>query len=272
MRLSVVIPTLNEEAYLGEAISVLRARTFGPAVEVLVADCGSVDDTRGVAARCGVRTVTGASPANRAGACNAGAAAATGDAILFLHADSQVPAGFDTRIGDALASSDVVGGAFEFKLGGPQRRLRLVELINRARYRVRGRFFGDQGIFVRRRTFVEAGGFPPVGIFEDAHFCARLRHLGAMRLVPAAMVTSPRRFYNGGILRTLAADIGMVTADLAGLDLHRFAVAYARDNVRRGRRSVDPPRTGTSTSSLEVARKTFEPIAATTVPGRVRDP
>ncbi len=234
MRLSVVIPTLNEAAGLGETIAVLRSRTTGPQVELIVADCGSVDDTRTVAMRSGARVVSAPQPASRAQACNSGAATATGDYVLFLHADSHVPHQYDALIREALACPDVVGGAFEFKLDGREWRLRLVEWVNRLRYRMRGRFYGDQGIFIRRGAFEQVGGFPAVGILEDAHFCAKARRLGGMRLVDAEMLTSPRRFYAGGILRTLAFDVLIVLADLAGLNAGRFADAYGRDNTRRG--------------------------------------
>ena len=234
MRLSVVIPTLNEAAGLAEAIAVLRARTAGCPVQVIVADCASVDDTAAIARRCGAILRTGEGVVSRARACNAGAEVADGDTLLFLHADSTVPHGFDLLIDEALSSPGVVGGAFEFQLDGPQRRLRLVEWINRLRYRVRGRFFGDQGIFVRRPIFERIGGFPNIGLLEDARFCADARHLGTMRLIKANMLTSPRRFYNGGILRTLAMDGTIVLADMMGLSPKWFAGAYVQDNIRRG--------------------------------------
>ncbi len=234
IRLSVVIPTLNEAADLAETIRVLRARTAGPPIELIVANCASVDDTQAVALRCGAHVVSVPPPADRALACNAGGAAAMGDVVLFLHADSHVPQQYDAQIREALLSPDVVGGAFEFRLDGTQWRLRLVEWVNRLRYRLRGRFFGDQGIFILRRTFEVIGGFPTVGILEDAHFCASARRVGVMRLIDSEMLTSPRRFYAGGILRTLALDVFIVLTDLLGLDAARFADTYRRDNARRG--------------------------------------
>jgi len=234
MRISVIIPTLNEAAGLAETIWVLRERTSDAPVEVIVADCGSDDRTRAIAVTCGATVQTGPPPTSRAEACNAGAAAATGDVLMFLHADSRVPERYDALIRETLADPGVVGGAFEFKLDGPQRRLRIVEWIDRWRYRLRGRFYGDQGIFVRRETFERLGGFPTIGILEDAHFCAAAKRLGAMRLRPEEMLTSPRRFYAGGILTTLAFDILIVMADLLGLAPERFAGVYRRDNERRG--------------------------------------
>jgi rSAM/selenodomain-associated transferase 2 len=233
MRLSVVIPTLNEAASLAHTVAVLRARTAGPPVEVIVADCGSRDGTVAVATACGARLEAGPALSDRARACNAGAAAATGDVLLFLHADTLVPRQYDLLIRQALLTPRVVGGAFEFALDGPQWRLRFVELVNRLRYRVRGRFFGDQGIFIRRDVFQTLGGFPQTGILEDAHLCAIARRAGTMPLLGEAMLTSPRRFYRGGILRTLVVDALILASDLLGLNPERFAHAYRRENVRR---------------------------------------
>lgn len=247
MRLSVVVPTLNEGGTLAHTISVLRRRTVGPPVELIVADCGSSDETTTVAKHCGAAVETGGTLTDRARACNAGAASASGDALLFLHADSLVPDRYDALIRDALASPGVVGGAFAFKLDGPEWRLRVVERVDRMRYRVRGRYFGDQGIFARRTAFHAVGGFPEVPIKEDAHFCGAMRRIGKMRLINAPMVTSPRRFYNGGILTTLAGDIMICTRDLLGLSLHRHAERYREDNLSRGRgpgTSAAPPHPG----------------------------
>ncbi len=234
MRLSVVIPTLNEAAWLAHTVDVLRARTVGRPVEVIVADCGSRDGTVAVATACGAHLETGPALSDRARACNAGAAAATGDVLLFLHADSLVPRQYDLLIRRALLAPRVVGGAFEFALDGPQWRLRFVELVNRVRYRLRGRFFGDQGIFIRRDVFKTLGGFPRTGILEDVHLCAIARTAGTMTLLGETMLTSPRRFYRGGILRTLAMDTLIFTGDLLGLNPDRLAHAYRRDNLRRG--------------------------------------
>lgn len=234
MRLSVVIPTLNEAGQIAEAIETLRRRTVGSEPEILVMDSGSVDETVRIARSCNVRVEVDPALSCRAAACNAGAARTTGDVLLFLHADSRVPERFDEVIRDALASEGVTGGAFEFVLDGPEWRLRIVEWINRIRYRIRSRFYGDQGIFVRRAVFDAVDGFPRTSILEDAHFCALARRVGPMRLVPSRMLTSPRRFYNGGILTTLAFDVLIVLVDLAGLDVGRFGALYRRDNLRRG--------------------------------------
>jgi rSAM/selenodomain-associated transferase 2 len=234
MRVSIVIPTLNEASTLAATIERVRERAFFGCDEIVVADCGSVDGTRLIASNLGVRVIHSPTLTSRFAACNAGARCTKGDVILFLHADSQVPLHFDKAIAAAVAQPNVVGGAFEFALDGSEWRLRFVELVNRLRYRVRGRFFGDQGIFARRDVFEEIGGFPDRRLLEDAHFCANLRRVGRVKLISRAMVTSARRFHNGGILRTLMLDVLIILTDFANLNPDRFAALYARDNRRRG--------------------------------------
>lgn len=239
MKLSVIIPTLNEAEFVATAIDSARRMAGGAPVEIIVADCGSADRTVAIARSCEVLVEKGPMLTSRARACNAGAAAATGDTLLFLHADSRPPPGYDMLIAKALADPANVGGAFEFALDGPERRLRLVEWINRLRYRLRRRYFGDQGIFVRRPVFERLGGFPDESILEDAHFCATLLRSGGMPLVEGRMPTSPRRFYNGGILRTLMFDCLIILGDLVGSPLDAPARFYRRDNLARAGRRPD---------------------------------
>lgn len=234
MRLSVVIPTLNEATQIAGAIAALRRHCVYPPPDLVVIDSGSVDDTVSIARDCGARVSVDRGLGSRAAACNAGAARTRGDALLFLHADSRVPQGYDEVIRKTLSGSRVAGGAFEFALAGPELRLRLVEIVNRVRYRTRGRFYGDQGIFVRRSVLEAVGGYPEVPILEDARLCARARRIGPMRLVRDVMPTSPRRFYDRGILTTLVTDSLIVLVAVVGLDPGVFGAWYRRNNVRRG--------------------------------------
>ena len=214
----------------------MRSRSSSGSVEIIVADCGSTDGTARIAKDTGLCVTTNASLTSRARACNAGAAVATGDALLFLHADSRVPARFDRLIEEALRDPRVGGGAFEFALDGPELRLRLVEAVNRLRYRCHARYYGDQGIFVRRAVFEAAGGFPDIPIMEDAHLCRKISAFGTMPLVHTPMLTSPRRFYNGGILRTFAFDVLIGVWDFMRFNPNSLSQKYRRDNQRRGRR------------------------------------
>jgi hypothetical protein len=235
MRLSIIIPALNEAGYLAAAVnSVRRQAARGPG-EIILADCGSVDRTAAVAAGLGVRVVQ-EDPAldSRAAALNRGAAEAAGDVLLFLDADSTVPAGYDTAIRRALGRPGVVGGAFEFALDGAAWGLRLVELINRIRYRIWPLYYGDQGMFVRADAFRRAGGFPRRRILEASDFSRLLWRQGRLVLIRKPLKTSPRRFLEGGVCRVLARDARIWWLDLLDLPTERFAAAYRENNHRRG--------------------------------------
>ena len=241
MRLSIIIPTLNEARYLGAAVEQVRRRAaLGPPAEIIVADCGSTDGTADLAARLGTRLAGDRpTPNSRAAACNRGAATATGDVLLFLDADTLVPPGYDRAIRQALHTPAVVGGAFEFALDGPQLGLRLVELINRVRYRLWPLYYGDQGVFVRTAAFRAVGGYPDRLLLEASGFCRRLGRVGRLVLLHKPMTTSARRFVDGGILRVLAHDARIWLLDLLGLPTEQYGSAYQQDNHRRGAPGTD---------------------------------
>ena len=218
--LSVIIPTLNEAADLPETLRVLRRarRTHGP-VQVIVSDCGSVDGTAGLIGD--ARLVTGGT--SRATAMNLGAAAATGNVLLFLHADTRLPVGFDRAIRRAIRGGRV-GGCFEFSFGSHRRNrglkrrmLWLVQLVNRVRFRLNGRSYGDQGLFVRRDVFESLGGFDDVPLMEDARLARRLRLAGPTAVLHPAVKTSPRRFLERGIVRTTITDLWLIACEDLGL-------------------------------------------------------
>ena len=241
MRLSVIIPTLNEARYLPAAVAAVRRRAaLGPPHEILVADCGSTDGTAEAAERLGARLVRGEpAPDSRAAALNRGAAVATGDVLLFLDADTLAPFAFDRSIRGVLRDPQVVGGAFEFALDGRGVGLRVVEVVNRVRYRLWPRYYGDQGVFVRAAAFRRAGGYPARRLLEASDLCRALARNGRLTLIHKPMRTSPRRFLKGGICRVLALDVRVWWRDLLGLPTEPFGAAYQEDNRRRG--GVPPP-------------------------------
>jgi rSAM/selenodomain-associated transferase 2 len=236
LKLSIVIPTLNEERYLSAAVAGVRRRAvLGETHEIILADCGSVDGTVDAAHRLRIRVIEQAPPlASRAAALNAGAARATGDVLLFLDADSLVPRGYDRVIERALRKPRAVGGAFEFALDGPEFGLRVVETINRIRYRVWPYYYGDQGIFVRADVFQRLGGYPLRRIMEASDFCRMLDRKGSVVLIHRPMKTSPRRFLEGGIYRVLAHDVRLWFLDLIRRPVDHYAPDYQENNRRRG--------------------------------------
>jgi rSAM/selenodomain-associated transferase 2 len=234
--LDVIIPTLNEVRYLPTTVERVRSHAvLGGPHEIIVADCGSSDGTAELALQLGTRLAAcWPPPTSRAAACNRGAAEATGDVLLFLDADTQVPAGYDRAIERALRTAAVAGGAFEFALNGPQWGLRLVEIINHVRYRLWPLYYGDQGVFARADAFRAVGGYPEQLLLESSDFCRRLRQLGRMVLIRKPMTTSARRFVEDGILRVLAHDARIWMLDVLRLPTQQHGTAYQEENRRRG--------------------------------------
>ncbi|WDQ19548.1 TIGR04283 family arsenosugar biosynthesis glycosyltransferase [Rhodopirellula sp. P2] len=194
--LSVIVPTLNEERCIEQTLS----RIVGhPNVEVIVADGGSKDATIEISRRMGAAVV----PANpgRGRQMNAGAALASGDALLFLHADTQLPELFHQHLRTTLEQG-AVAGAFSLRIDDDRWGLRWIEHGVNFRSRFLGRPYGDQGLFVSARRFFEIGGFPNWPLMEDVELCRRLRKQGTISLVEAAVTTSARRWLRLGILKT----------------------------------------------------------------------
>jgi rSAM/selenodomain-associated transferase 2 len=198
--LSVVVPTWNEEQALPETVRRVRAN---PEVsEIIVADGGSRDRTREMAAQLGCRVIE--SKPGRGTQMRTGAAAATGDAVLLLHADTWIPPHAARAALDSLSHPRVAGGGFWKEFRDPP----LLMLGSKWRCAVRLHVFhrvaGDQGAFVRRSTLEEIGGVPDLPLMEEFELCKRLRRLGRLVLADAVVQTSARRFVERGVLRTYA--------------------------------------------------------------------
>jgi rSAM/selenodomain-associated transferase 2 len=191
---SVVIPTLNEAASVAAAVASARAALGG--CEVLVIDAGSSDGTAEAATAAGAIVVTAAG--SRAEAMNVGASMAVGDVLLFLHADTTLPAGAAAAISAALRRC----GAGAFRIGFDHPRP-VVEWLVNARSRLFRVVYGDQAIFASRAAFERVGGYRPLPIMEDRDLARRLRRSGGLALVRLRVTTSSRRHRSDGGLRTL---------------------------------------------------------------------
>ena len=218
-RISVIIPTLQEGRTIDGAVR--SARRAG-ADEVIVSDAGSTDDTAANARRAGAIVIRGAR--GRGPQLNAGAAAAMGDILWFVHADARVAPESGDAIRDALRDPGVVGGNFRIRFGASRHgRLlaRFYHVIRRLRV-----FYGDSAIFCRRSAFDAVGGFPPYPIMEDLTFVHALYRHGGMAYLPGPVSASPRRWEQGGLARTWASWLVIQGLYWARVDPQRLARLY----------------------------------------------
>jgi rSAM/selenodomain-associated transferase 2 len=222
VRIAVVIPALHEEDRISHAIHSARA----PGVEIIVADGGSRDATCARARAAGARVV--AAQPGRARQLAAGARAADADAIVFLHADTQLPAGWADAVRAALADARVAGGAFAFRFAEPGLRLRLVEWGVRARLALVRLPYGDQALFARRSALEAIGGVPQAPIMEDLDLVRALRRRGRLALLPLPATTSARRYLERGVARTVAKNALALLGFALGLPRARIAAWYRR--------------------------------------------
>lgn len=201
MRLSIVIPALNEAASLAATLAPLQAmRARG--VEVVLVDGGSADRTREIAEPLVDRVIGG--ERGRARQMNAGAAIATGDALLFLHADSRLPRDADQMIERALSDAGRHWGRFDVAIAGNHWMLPVIAWCMNRRSRLTSIATGDQGLFIRRDTFAALGGFPDQPLMEDIALCARLRERSLYPAnLDAKIITSGRRWESHGVWRTI---------------------------------------------------------------------
>lgn len=223
MRISVVIPTLNEAEWIVGALRSVHAQA-GPK-EVIVVDGGSRDTTVELA-RGAARVIP--SPARgRAPQMNRGANAATGDVLLFLHADTRLPDdGFD-RVRAALTDPEVESGAFRLQFDRDHPILSLYSLTTRLP--IPQICFGDRALFVRRTVFDAIGGFAEMPVFEDLNLVLRLHDRGGFTFLDAAVTTSARRFDRNGLLRQQARNAYLWLRYLTGTDPAELAERYPYD-------------------------------------------
>jgi len=224
--LSIIVPTLNEAAGIVSFLQSLQPlRREG--VELIVADGGSRDDTVDLASPLADRIVS--SPRGRALQMNSGAALAAGEVLLFLHADSRLPDGAGRLILDGLGRSGFCWGRFDVRLSGTHILLRAVERLMNLRSRITGIATGDQAMFMTRKAYEEAGGFPEIALMEDIEMSARLRRLGAPLCLEAPVIASSRRWESRGVALTILLMWRLRLCYLLGADPDRLASIYYRE-------------------------------------------
>ncbi len=228
---SIVVPVLNEAATIEAALA--RLHGAFPGTEVVVVDGGSSDGTPALVAR-PARLVV--SRRGRGVQLNAGACAAGGQVLWFVHADTVIAGGALAQLRAALADPSVVGGGLT--LAFDRRSLALDNLRRASNLRARhlGLVFGDQAMFVRRSTFTAVGGFPDIPLMEDLELSRRLRRRGRLVVLPATSTASTRRFDERGTWRTVLLMLVLKARYLAGADPEGLARRYSTASPPRRRR------------------------------------
>ena len=229
---SVIVPTLNESASLLGVLNALRKATGGAEYETIVVDGGSSDGTWELAAAHGcvcVRSVR----AQRAAQMNAGAAAAQGAVLLFLHADTLLPVGALAEVEGACGQVGVVGGGFARRYDSPSRWLRLTCWFAEWRNRWFGWYLGDQAIFVRREVFAQLGGFRDFDVFEDVDLSRRLAQQGKLATLRPPVVSSARRFTETGAFHRSLLDASLLGRYLLGASPRTLLRAHVRPSTPR---------------------------------------
>jgi rSAM/selenodomain-associated transferase 2/rSAM/selenodomain-associated transferase 1 len=224
--LSIIIPALNESAQIQATVQSARK---GLPLEVIVVDGGSRDETVQVASEAGATVIQ--APRGRAVQMNAGAGIARGSHLLFLHADTRLPEGYPDYV-RSIMNDSAAGGAFRFGIAQPFPGRGLVERMTNLRSRLFQMPYGDQAIFIRRRDFVEMGGYKPLPIMEDYDFIQRLKHSGRIVIADAVAMTSGRRWLELGALRTTLINQLVIAGYRCGVAPDKLALFYR--NKKRG--------------------------------------
>jgi rSAM/selenodomain-associated transferase 2 len=219
--ISVIIPAIDEKTFIRKT---LKSALAGKNVEVIVADGGSIDGTRELSASLGARVVPTCK--GRAAQMNEGVGHALGDILLFVHADSVLPRGYDDAIRSALADSDVAAGAFSLSFHEGDFVMDLIAFGANLRSRYLKLPYGDQGFFVRKGTFHNAGGFPEVPIMEDVAFIRAMHETGRVVTLKSKVTTSSRRFQAISPFRALVLNQLAMVGFFLGMPIDDLAVLY----------------------------------------------
>ncbi len=225
MMISVIIPVLHEQALINGTIAGVRAIGSDELKEIIVVDGGPDGDTLKAITDGGVRRLS--ARAGRAAQMNAGAAGAQGEILLFLHADTRLPAGAFGRIAGCMEGGRFVGGAFDLGIGSEGCAFRIIERVASLRSRLTRIPYGDQAIFVRRDYFRRIGGYGEMDLMEDVDLMRRIKREGrAIFIIPEKVSTSGRRWHREGVVRCCVRNWTTMLLYLAGVSPQKLARRY----------------------------------------------
>ena len=228
MQLSIIIPTLNEATEIEATLDAIAK--LKPQPEILIVDGGSQDGTIDIALKRGIRVIR--TTPGRGVQLQAGADAAHGDALWFLHADTRPPPDAASHISESLADPATTAGNFTLCFDGPTRSARLLTRLY-PHFLKLGLCYGDSGIFCRRSAYEAAGGFRPYPIFEDLDLIRRLKRQGRFVHLRCTLTTSARRFEGRSFTWTFARWTGMQILYWMGISPHALGRVYAPIRSRK---------------------------------------
>ena len=219
--ISIIIPTLNEATTIRATLDAVQQCAV---LEIIVVDGNSTDGTREIASQLGAQVLV--STAGRAVQMNAGAAAAKGEILLFLHADTLLPNDFTTQVTTILTRPGITAGAFALAIDLPGIAFRLLEKAVAFRSTFLQMPYGDQAFFLYRQKFLEIGGYPEQPILEDVLFLKRLKESGRIGIAVSPALTSGRRWQGLGLIKTTLINQGIMLGYLLGISPQRLQHWY----------------------------------------------
>lgn len=227
MKYSFVVPCLNEEKFIIECLQSIRKNFNGD--EIILVDGGSSDQTLELASRFDVKIIKSAK--GRGIQMNAGAEKATGDILIFVHADTFIPENSKQLIENEFANPNIKIASFRLGFDADHKILNFYTKFSN--YDSMFTKFGDQCIIIRKTFLGELGGFPNWSIFEDVHLLSKARKKSKIKILDAAVVTSSRKFLLGGIIRTQIRNAILFLQYFLGLDHDKIARNYYSMNIKK---------------------------------------